>query len=81
MKAGSSLQPLTAPQEIDRVRRHLMFAAGAFCVIAFLPGGDILVTEPPGRLRTIRNGKLLPDPVAGVPWCWRKGRSRSASPG
>ena len=35
--------------------------------IAFLPGGDSLVTERPGRLRIIRGGKLLPDPVAGVP--------------
>ena len=35
--------------------------------IAFLPGGDILVTERPGRLRVIRDGQLLPDPVEGVP--------------
>ncbi|HSH75587.1 MAG TPA: PQQ-dependent sugar dehydrogenase, partial [Longimicrobiales bacterium] len=35
--------------------------------IGFLPGGDILVTERPGRLRIIRNGRLLPTPVEGVP--------------
>ena len=35
--------------------------------IAFLPGGDTLITERPGRLRIVRNGKLLPAPVAGVP--------------
>jgi glucose/arabinose dehydrogenase len=35
--------------------------------IAFLPGGDMLVTERPGRLRIIRNGQLLPNPVEGVP--------------
>jgi glucose/arabinose dehydrogenase len=35
--------------------------------IAFLPGGDMLVTERPGRLRIVRNGRLLPDPVPGVP--------------
>ncbi|HEU4997137.1 MAG TPA: PQQ-dependent sugar dehydrogenase [Gemmatimonadaceae bacterium] len=35
--------------------------------MAFLPGGDMLVTERPGRLRIIRNGKLLPDPVSGLP--------------
>lgn len=35
--------------------------------IAFLPGGDMLVTERPGRLRIVRNGVLLPEPVAGVP--------------
>ena len=35
--------------------------------IAFVPGGDILVTERPGRLRIIRDGRLLPAPVEGVP--------------
>src|SRR5688572_29441259 len=35
--------------------------------MAFLPGGDILITERPGRLRIVRQGKLLPQPVAGVP--------------
>jgi glucose/arabinose dehydrogenase len=35
--------------------------------IAFLPGGDMLVTERPGRLRIVRNGTLLPTPVAGLP--------------
>lgn len=35
--------------------------------IAFLPGGDMLVTERPGRLRIVRNGRLLPDPVPGLP--------------
>lgn len=35
--------------------------------VAFLPGGDILVTERPGRIRIIRNGVLLADSVPGVP--------------
>jgi aldose sugar dehydrogenase len=35
--------------------------------IAFLPGGDMLVTERPGRLRIVRNGRLLPEPVSGLP--------------
>ena len=35
--------------------------------LAFLPGGDILVTERPGRLRLIHNGKLEPESVRGVP--------------
>ncbi len=35
--------------------------------MAFLPGGDMLITERPGRLRIVRNGKLLPQPVEGVP--------------
>jgi glucose/arabinose dehydrogenase len=35
--------------------------------IAFLPSGDILVTERPGRLRIIRDGRLDPKPVDGAP--------------
>jgi aldose sugar dehydrogenase len=31
--------------------------------LAFLPGGDMLVTERAGRLRVIRGGKLLPQAV------------------
>ena len=32
-----------------------------------LPGGDALVTERDGRLRVVRQGKLDPEPVGGVP--------------
>lgn len=35
--------------------------------MAFLPNGDMLVTERGGRLRIVRGGKLLPTPVGGVP--------------
>jgi glucose/arabinose dehydrogenase len=35
--------------------------------LAFLPDGDILVTERPGRLRVIRKDTLDPQPVDGVP--------------
>jgi glucose/arabinose dehydrogenase len=35
--------------------------------LAFLPNGDMLVTERAGRLRLIRGGTLDPQPVAGVP--------------
>jgi aldose sugar dehydrogenase len=35
--------------------------------LAFLPDGDILVTERPGRLRLVRDGRLDPEPIAGVP--------------
>jgi glucose/arabinose dehydrogenase len=35
--------------------------------MAFLPGGDILVTERDGRLRIVRNGRLQREPLEGVP--------------
>lgn len=34
---------------------------------AWLPNGEILITERVGRLRRVQGGKLLPEPVAGVP--------------
>jgi aldose sugar dehydrogenase len=35
--------------------------------MAWLPNGDMLVTERGGALRIVRGGKLLPEPVAGTP--------------
>ncbi|MFN2348779.1 MAG: PQQ-dependent sugar dehydrogenase [Thioalkalivibrio sp.] len=35
--------------------------------MAFLPGGDVLITERPGRLRILRDGQLLFEPVPGLP--------------
>jgi len=35
--------------------------------LAFLPDGNMLVTERGGRLRLVRDGKLDPEPIAGLP--------------
>jgi aldose sugar dehydrogenase len=35
--------------------------------IAFLPDGDMLFTERPGRLRIVRDGVLDPEPITGTP--------------
>ncbi|MGD8492498.1 MAG: PQQ-dependent sugar dehydrogenase [Desulfobacterales bacterium] len=35
--------------------------------MAWLPNGDILITERPGRLRRVQDGRLASDPIAGVP--------------
>lgn len=43
--------------------------------LAFLPGGDILVSERVGNLRIIRDGVLDPEPVAGGPAAYFVGRS------
>ena len=42
--------------------------------LTFLPNGDMLVTERPGRLRVVRKGVLDPTPVAGVPEVWATGQ-------
>jgi aldose sugar dehydrogenase len=35
--------------------------------MAWLPNGDLLITERPGRLRILRNGVLDPAPISGLP--------------
>src|SRR5579862_8780142 len=35
--------------------------------LAFLPGGNMLISERPGRLRLVRDGVLDEKPLAGVP--------------
>lgn len=35
--------------------------------LAFLPTGDVLVTERPGRLRQVQDGRLAEAPLRGVP--------------
>ncbi len=42
--------------------------------MAFLPNGDMLITERPGRLRILRDGVLLAEPVPGVPEVFADGQ-------
>src|SRR5262245_30505721 len=42
--------------------------------LAFLPSGEMLVTERPGRLRILRQGKLEPQAVSGTPQVWATGQ-------
>lgn len=42
--------------------------------MSWLPGGDMLVTEKPGRLRVVRNGELLPEAIPGVPEVFYRGQ-------
>lgn len=39
--------------------------------MAWLPGGEMLIVERPGRLRVVRDGVLQPEPVAGWPAVYR----------
>ncbi len=52
----------TVPIRVERVASGLEIPWG----LAFLPGGDTLVTERPGRLRLLRGGHLDPAPVATI---------------
>ena len=42
--------------------------------MAFLPDGDVLITERPGRLRILREGVLDPTPLEGVPEVYASGQ-------
>lgn len=57
--------------------RVVVFARGLSFpfAMAFLPDGDILVTERTGHLRIVRSGVTDPEPVAGVPESVYRGES------
>ncbi len=68
-----------APREVDTVGvklRAVPVAKGLVnpWSIAFLPNGDMLVTERPGRLRIVRKGALDAEPIAGTPQVWATGQ-------
>ena len=42
--------------------------------VAWLPGGDLLITERPGRLRLVRDGVLEEEPIQGVPEVFATGQ-------
>jgi glucose/arabinose dehydrogenase len=71
---GVPVSPLEAgPWVIDTAEQHKIRVSIVTdglshpWALAFLPNGDMLVTERPGRLRVIRGGVLDPEPIAGVP--------------
>jgi aldose sugar dehydrogenase len=65
--------PTVAQHEVERSAHHdyrivtVVEGLEHPWAMAFLPDGDMLVTERPGRLRIVRDGVLLADPVAGLP--------------
>ncbi len=76
----SACGPGNVPAETIRSDRHsfriVTLADGLVhpWSMAFLPGGDMLVTERAGRLRFLKDGKLDPRPVEGVPEVFASGQ-------
>jgi glucose/arabinose dehydrogenase len=69
-RSSPALPALPLTFETDRHRIRVVAVAQGLAnpwSLAFLPNGDILVTERAGRLRVIRGGALDPQPVSGVP--------------
>lgn len=68
----STATPMPTPGQVFRTAQHDFRLEVVAMLqhphsIAFTPEGDMLITERPGRLRIVRQGKLLPTPVAGLP--------------
>lgn len=59
-----------ADYEIETVAEGLSFP----WAMAFLPGGDMLVTERSGQLRRISGGELMPEPVKNIPQIYVEGQ-------
>jgi aldose sugar dehydrogenase len=68
----SSLHDFKVETLVELVHPHSM---------AFTPEGDMLVTERPGRLRIVRQGKLVAEPVAGLPEILALGRGATSQDG
>jgi glucose/arabinose dehydrogenase len=64
--AGAAAQTVTSERHAFRVTTVVEGLEHPWG-LAFLPGGDLLITERPGRLRLVRDGVLEPAPVAGAP--------------
>ncbi len=75
-------EPLAAAERLgtyttDKQRFHLVKVTDGLehpWGLAFLPDGRMLVTERPGRLRIVDGGKLVAEPVSGVPEVWADGQ-------
>src|SRR3546814_648042 len=64
---GALAQQIGRSQQHDFRVRTLASGLEHPWSLAFLPGGGILITERPGRLRLFKDGQLEADPIAGVP--------------
>jgi glucose/arabinose dehydrogenase len=62
-RRGPSGRPIPGPQ----FRVVPMKGLSHPYALAFLPDGDMLITERAGRIRIVRHGVLDPTPIAGMP--------------
>jgi aldose sugar dehydrogenase len=67
------MDPPSAPVVLDTAEQHKIRVTTVVqglqhpWAILFMPDGNILISERPGRLRIVRDGILDPTPMAGMP--------------
>jgi aldose sugar dehydrogenase len=70
LAASTALAAPRGPVETEAATFRVAEVAGGLehpWAVAFLPDGGMLMTERPGRLRLVEDGRLRDEPVAGVP--------------
>ena len=65
--ADGPVPPATAPEGRGWKKTTLVAGLENPWSLVFLPNGDILLSERPGRLRRVHEGKLVATPIDGVP--------------
>src|SRR5688572_20666933 len=66
LSSSLSAQPVSSEDHVFRVVRVVEGLEHPW-PLAFLPDGRLLVTERPGRPRVVKDGRLDPRPIAGLP--------------
>ncbi len=77
LAAGCAVAAPEGPVQSEKARFRVDEVAGGLehpWGLAFLPNGDMLVTERPGRLRLIEGGRLRAAPVPGLPEVHARGQ-------
>jgi aldose sugar dehydrogenase len=73
-KAPLPISPVTKTEKQDFVADTLLRGLENPWSIAFLPTGEVLITERPGRIRIVKDGVLLEQDIEGVPEVYVNGQ-------
>lgn len=77
MSNSSITDDKNAPQKLTEANLKVDTVATGLTMpwaTAFLPNGDLLVTERTGKLRLVKNGVLDPKEISGIPEVYYKGQ-------
>ena len=75
----SGKQPFFSEQQVDQITTNITKTTIVSGLehpwgMAWLPNGDILITERAGRLRLVQNGQLQPRSIEGIPEVYNSGQ-------